>query len=158
MVPLAYVGHVTGQIAAQGYAVLRQPAVAPQLPSFYTVGRTANALPELLAYGFTRPAADRVFAAVAQHEQAGHSFAHGDVVEGLLGAVPLAFMAIPLGYPTRVASSLYDPFDVRYTQIVSPDAQGRFPWEPGSQLAHHPRPYLDAPAPQSYRLDENPQR
>ena len=75
----------------------------------------------------------------------GRALVHGEVISLGEGAMPLYIMDANRDSRTRTlftiqAGQYLDTEDYHVLQVVLPDPQGRWPWEPGCA-----RPYVDMP-------------
>ena len=113
------------------------------VPFAYTLGLTARILPEFVmtgldpgvAYPLLNDMAKRVF------DGAG-PIAHGSRISDLIVAYDAIIVdgtATPQVQP-NAAFARYGADQVRLQQIVWPDSQGTFPWEPGYAFAPHSQP------------------
>jgi len=112
----------------------------PGTPFAYTVGLTGHDLPELIIAGLPPRVAHTLLNDLAGLVlDQGLRFGHGQRISFLLAgydAVIIDGPATDVLYP-GAAYDRYGTDRVRLQQVVWPDPQGRFPWEPG--YAHDPR-------------------
>ena len=110
----------------------------PDEPPFtYTVGLREHGHPDLLVSGMAgRDAYDTLWVVVHLVLRRGARFADGDVSDEVLDGSTVRFAAIPEDAKRdhlTLTSGFYadEPFDA--LQVVFPDREGRWPWEPGSE-------------------------
>lgn len=122
----------------------------PGVTFAYTVGLTAHAFPELviaglppaIAHALLNDLAGRVYDTAVRF---GHGQRIGDLVVGY-DAVIVDGPATEMLYP-GAAYARYGADRVRLQQVVWPDPQGRFPWQPGYDHDGHPQPLIGQPNP-----------
>jgi hypothetical protein len=73
---------------------------------------------------------------------------HGDVFTGVIPPYDLTVIgpaddASSEAYPLNVVNGIY-PHASPAKQVVWPDAEGRYPWQPGYTMEHH-QPLLASP-------------
>lgn len=117
-------------------------------PFAYTVGLAAVQRPEFLIFGLPPEIAHTLLNDLAKVALAGQEFAHGDIVHNLISGYPVTMVEIAdPGEHLTMANRLYQPAEdvqVSALQVVFPDKESRFPWEPDSNVATVP---LLGPAP-----------
>jgi hypothetical protein len=143
----AYLDHLEGVIAEHGWAIhtVLSPADDPNPPPpfAYTVGlsRPRFGHPELLVVGLGRDTAQLVLTDLCERVRDGQRLRAGQRISDLLENVDGAALQVELlrvddaaadRAPLYVAKQLYGqsgPIDA--LQVVWPDHNRRFPWEPG---------------------------
>jgi hypothetical protein len=125
------------------------------VPFGYTVGLTEIGLPEVAIAGVpldvTGPLLNEMAARITQD---GERLRHGRRVSGLVAGHDLLVVA---GEPTDEvfpgsAMYRYGEGRVRLCQLVWPDPDGRFPWQPGYPVDEWPQPAIGvAPLRASHR-------
>jgi hypothetical protein len=137
-------------IARYGWAVtmVEPTPTDPGIPFAYTVGLTARTQPELVIAGLDPLIAqallnDLAARVVEQHMQ----LAHGQHLHDLIAGYDAVLVDGPLTddlYP-GTAIGRYGADRVRLRQIVWPDRDGRFPWDPGYAYPRRAQPLLGRP-------------
>ena len=90
--------------------------------------------PEVVVFGLPPEVAIELINGVADDVDDGKRFAHGQQAEGLLQHYPVRFLAVPRERYAEflgTASWAYEGDDFPAVQLVWPDKQGRWPWDPG---------------------------
>lgn len=133
---------VTATIDANGVYVVH---VHDEIPFTYTVNNGAG-LPELLLIGFNlRSAAAAVGGVAAKMRERGSPFPDGSLVD-FGDAHPACLVDVTDVEEARahmIGAVDYwrgSPFGI--VQIILPDAEGRFPWDPGCSAPHDSMPVL----------------
>ena len=110
-------------------------------PAFtYTVGLHRAGLPELIVFGPPDDVAAPMLDSVAWQLRQGRAYVDGDVVDGRKGDQPVRVMEV-LDSRTHLlhANALSpSPLPVPALQLIYPDRDGRWPWQPGSRIASVP--------------------
>lgn len=127
---------IDGLIRSDGFAFIciGQDTDAP--PFAYTVGLTETyGSPELLIFGVGQQIANVVFHGVVDKIKAGARFSDGDVLVEVLN-LPCSIRAVrsEAAFPFAMNVAARYEFTDRapsFQQIVYPDRDGKFPWEPG---------------------------
>jgi hypothetical protein len=158
----AYLAHLEGVIAEHGWAihVVLPPAddPIPDPPFAYTVGLSGSRFghPELLVSGLGRDTAQIVLNDLGERVRAGQRLHAGqrlgDLLEGVDGgAVQVELLRVDDAAdpraPLTAANRLYGhggPIDA--LQVVWPDRNHRFPWEPGYDAMQAKQLLLGRPA------------
>ncbi len=123
-------------------------------PGFcFSIGLYLNCLhPEIIVTGLRDHQAAAIINDIASRARKDHLFRDGDTSLELAVDLPVTFREVDLdfypdylGYAMWFYSSLPRPFPC--LQLVWPDPQGRFPWEPGFEERFRAlQPLLFAPA------------
>jgi len=96
-----------------------------------------HAHPELLLVGLPAQVTAEFLVHAAQLVTAGRRFEHGQTVDGLFPGAPAALRRVGeqhyAGYLDDALARYGSP-EFAALQIVFPDRQGRFPWDPGADL------------------------
>lgn len=107
--------------------------------------------PEVIVYGLPPEVARALIDAVADEAAEGAEFAAGARHAGLLQAYSVRFLAVPkakLRECLPVACWAHENDDFPALQIVWPDKQGRWPWDPDTRDGfREAQPVLGAPEP-----------
>ncbi|WIM97239.1 DUF4262 domain-containing protein [Actinoplanes oblitus] len=118
------------------------------VPFAYTVGLTAGGHPELIIAGLPPDLGHQLLNEVAGrvHEE-GARFRHGRRVADLIVDQEVVVLA---GSPTAelwpgAALARYGSGRVRLQQLVWPDPEDRFPWQPAYPAEEYRQPLIDAP-------------
>lgn len=116
-----HVVHVEGEDGKPGFS--------------YTVGLWYSfEQPEVIVFGLPEQVAAELFDAIADEASEDKKFRDGERHEGLLVSYPVRFVAVPKVDHTLFlgqAQWAYEGDDFPCVQLVWPDKQGRWPWEPG---------------------------
>lgn len=130
--PGGHLRHLCEIITEHGWAVMSFEGNGSRPPWAYTVGLTARGRPELVVTAMEpRPARDLL------NEVAAHLLHTGEPDlepgERLPGPGNLLLEAVGVEVPSVHLSTAVDLFgpEIRATQLVHADAQGRWPWGPG---------------------------
>lgn len=126
---------VLADVAEQGVHVVHVPRDGGQGPSYsYTVGLWESfQQPEVVVFGMPEDVAQDLLDAVADDASEGRALQAGDRRDDLLVGYPVRFFPVPADV---VASHLglavwaYEGASFAVVQLVWPDKQGRWPWEP----------------------------
>jgi hypothetical protein len=97
----------------------------------------AFAHPELLLVGLPAELVHEFLTHAAARVAAGHRFEHGQVAEGLFPGAPAALRRVGeqhLEAYLPEALAHYGTPEFAALQIVFPDRDGRYPWDPGADL------------------------
>ncbi|MBL8729510.1 MAG: DUF4262 domain-containing protein [Planctomycetes bacterium] len=89
--------------------------------------------PEVLVLGLPHEVAGELIEVVADEADAGQRFLDGTRHEGLLEDYPVRFVEVPKSRYAEflaAASWAYEGADFPAVQLVWPDKQGRWPWDP----------------------------
>jgi hypothetical protein len=92
--------------------------------------------PEVIVFGLPEEVAVELINLVADEADAGHRFLDGTRHEGLLQDYPVRFVEVPksrYGEYLAAATWAYDGSDFPVVQLVWPDKQGRWPWDPSAR-------------------------
>jgi len=135
-------------VARYGWAVQHVlPGSADEEPAFsYTVGLSRVGLPELVVFGHGQDCAHDLLNAVAGRLWDGAPYRDDELVDDVLvrGALMLVRAVDTTRHLVWAHALAAGRWPVEAWQLVLPDAEGRWPWEPGSELAH--LPLLGVPA------------
>jgi len=128
---------IDSAIEEQGWAYVMTSQSPGSVPFLYTIGLTEMDLPELVIFGLDQPTAraiaERAMEKLKQLKRSGHPIQDGLIGDQVIAGSPVVFREIPWGKAAsyvRVAKARYQR-KLEVMQIVLPDANGRFPWEPG---------------------------
>lgn len=116
-------------------------------PGFsYTVGLARVGLPELVVFGHGQDCAHDLLNAVAGRLWDGAPYRDDALVDDVLvrGSLMLVRAVDTTRHLVWAHELAAGRWPVDAWQLVLPDAEGRWPWEPGSQVAH--LPLLGVPA------------
>jgi Domain of unknown function (DUF4262) len=101
----------------------------------YTVGLWASfEQPEVIVFGMPEDVARDLLDTVADEAAEDRKFRAGEKHDGLLIGYPARFFDVPAEPRTRLlphAAWAYEDAEFPCVQLVWPDKQGRWPWEPG---------------------------
>lgn len=104
-------------------------------PEFaYTIGLHHTFVhPEIIVFGLRREVAHGVLNAVGKDVRAGRRFASGIVSDEIIAGYEVDFRPVPkTAYEAHLGWAIwyYDGADFPALQLVYPDRDGHFPWEP----------------------------
>jgi hypothetical protein len=145
-----YVRRQTELIRTRGWAVtIVLPTEDPQgTPFAYTVGLTALGRPELIIAGIDPEISAELLDDLAQrvYDQAPR-FTHGQRISDLLAGYDAVIVEGPATEALHpgAAFARYGRDHVTLQQVVWPDPDGRFPWEPGYTIRPQAQPTLGQP-------------
>ncbi|MFO1076909.1 MAG: DUF4262 domain-containing protein [Planctomycetota bacterium] len=117
--------HIAHVLASEDGAV---PAYAFTVGLWHTFER-----PEVIVFGLDEEVAEQLLEALADEASDGASFAPGSRSEGLLHGYPVRFLDVPKerrGEHVALADWAHEGADFPLVQVVYPDKQGRWPWDP----------------------------
>jgi hypothetical protein len=101
----------------------------------FTIGLWHNfEQPEVVVFGLPMEVAEELLNALADDADGGKRFLADERHEGLLVGYPVRFVAVPVelhGEFLGTAVWAYAASEFPCVQMVWPDKQGRWPWEPG---------------------------
>lgn len=164
---IAYSAEIADRVAEYGFAVQGTRDRWTNYPLTYTVGLAEAGFPELVITGLPSPSAAQILAAAALDTlDAGQPYEPGPVEFPEL-TPGLTFMVIEVDDPSAVPLVAAEararnaqavraeagddtPVELGALQLVSPDAAGRYPWEPGCLFnveGRDPLQALHGPAP-----------
>ncbi len=89
--------------------------------------------PEVVVFGLPAEVAGELIELIADEADEGHRFLDGSRHEGLLQEYPVRFVEVPKSrYAETLAAACwaYQGDDFPAVQLVWPDKQGRWPWDP----------------------------
>lgn len=135
------VEQVRRRVRARGWDVVSVPAAADVPQHSYTAGLTRRGLCDFILFGFSPDVARPVLADLAQRSLGGERFPANTGLADLLPGMPAVLLDVPpaeADHYLRAARALATG-GVRAFQIVWPDGQDLFPWQPGYDEAFRPR-------------------
>jgi hypothetical protein len=128
---------VLASVEADGLHVVEVPETADAPGCSYSVGLWHSfEQPEVIVFGLPGEIARDLLDAIADEAAEGVTFAAGGKHEGLLHGFPVRFVAVPR---ERIAANLplacwaHEGDDFPVLQLVWPDKQGRWPWDPSTR-------------------------
>ncbi|MBX3463172.1 MAG: DUF4262 domain-containing protein [Planctomycetes bacterium] len=128
---------VLDDVEQSGLHVAHQPARGDLPAGSHSVGLWEHfEQPEVLVFGLPDEVAAALLEALADEVDAGRRFHDGERHEGLLQDYPVRFVAVPrerLADVLPTACWAYDGDDFPAVQLVWPDKQGRWPWDPAAR-------------------------
>lgn len=124
---------VADDIKKFGLAVITVPSDGEVPTLAYSIGLWgARHHPEIVVFGLPPEVAHTIINDVGRRVKNGKRFKDGDVVEKLAN-FPMAFVEVPRdrfeGH-LNVALAYYGHGEFTALQLVWPDTQGKFPWQP----------------------------
>lgn len=135
---VGWLSHLQGLAARRGWALQWVGPGDGQLQFCYTVGLAAFDLPELVVFGPDQQDAARLLNTLGERMRAGRRYADGDPIDDVwpharlmevLDSREHLIMAHPVARSRRPLPAL---------QVIYPDRDGRWPWQPGSRIADVP--------------------
>jgi hypothetical protein len=126
-----------------GWAIEYVEESPPQQPAFgYTVGLMGFGHPELLVFGTCPRTTSGVLNSLGKRVRDGGRLVAGDVVDVL--GTPVQFFDVPNPHEILFAADMLYRYSaecgVSALQVVYPDADGTWPWEPGCRLPRDQQP------------------
>lgn len=126
---------ILAEIADAGVHVVHE-AGDDEAPGYsYTVGLwEAFGQPEVLVYGLPAEVAEDLLQTVADQNDEGVTYLPDSRHDGLIDGYPVRFFAVPgrlVAELCKVAIWAYEGAELPVVQLVWPDKQGRWPFEPG---------------------------
>lgn len=142
---VSYDARVRGLIAEHGWAVqgVFPTTDAPGVPFAYTVGLTAQRLPELVIYGLAPAAAHPILNIAATRMRDEGPLTPGEPVSRVIDGFDVAVREV--SDPTDLAMARRFYGAVQALQLVWPDAHGRFPWHTGYEGPRDAQPLTGRP-------------
>lgn len=106
-----------------------------ELPEYsYTVGMWHSfEQPEVVVFGLPKDVADELLNALADDAAEGKTFLAGSKHDGVLVGYPARFLGVPAEQATThlpLVAWAYEDAATPAVQLVWPDKQGRWPWDP----------------------------
>jgi hypothetical protein len=147
--PLKYLAVLARQdlaIAVVGWAVTAVLPDSGEAPYAYTVGLTETGAPELVITGLPHPIAYALLDDAAQRvRHHGTRWHHRDLVDDLIADHDAAIIDGTANdlILAGTANARYGADHVRLQQIVWPDPDGHFPWDPGYRYPATVQPLLN---------------
>lgn len=141
-----YLSHLRGLIENGEHAVQGVMGDASGPGWAYTIGLHAAGLPELIVIGaLTFPDQHGVLNQLADEMRRHGPPQPGERRSGILVGFEISFMEVedPSTHRFAVANRLQSDF--RALQVVWPDHDNRFPWEPGCAITASDQPLLGSP-------------
>src|SRR5262245_59381089 len=121
-------------IASNGVHIAHEAERGERPPYAYTVGmRHSFGEPEVLVIGLPRGVAQDLLDNVADEANGGRMFAAGEQLDGLVQGYPVRLLAVSDAQQVQwlpLVGWAYERGDVPCLQLVYPDKQGRWPWQP----------------------------
>src|SRR5262245_45695021 len=122
-----------------------QPAFAYTVGMWQTFGQ-----PEVIVIGLDDEVAHDLLDNVAEQADAGRAFAAGQQHDGLVHGYPVRFLSVAAEQAAQwlpLVGWAYERSDVPCVQLVYPDKQGRWPWQPDVREGFRRiQPVLERPA------------
>jgi hypothetical protein len=129
----AYLDEMRALVDEHGWAVQYVPATHETPPYAYTVGLAAAGERELLVYGLPRDVSHRLCTEAVARQRAEEGLEPHRPYDGLLSGFAAVFLPVPDARNVdefAMVRRLWRGRDFRALQLVWPDSQGRFPWDP----------------------------
>lgn len=128
---------ILADIAEYGLHVVTVPEDAEGPGFSFSVGLWESfQQPEVILFGLPGEVATELINLVADEADEGQRFLDGTRHEGLLQDYPVRFLEVPksrYGEFLGIASWAYEGEDFAAVQLVWPDKQGRWPWDPSAR-------------------------
>ena len=140
----AYLDRLVAVMRRHGWATRYVPGVPGSPSHAYTVGLFEYDAPEAIVFGLPLRSADGLLARIGGRTRDGARFRHGQVLDDLVP--PLRVMLLDVADTSEHlpdACGFVEPAppgkrSLRAWQIVYPDDDGLWPWQPGSRVADLP--------------------
>lgn len=146
------VGDAIAQIAEGRWAVTGVLGDAAHPPLAYTTGLTEHGRPELVMTGLTPRLAGLLLDHAAQTVALDPTFGPGSRVPARLRrAVALRAIDVIDAAPMRLTRVVYG-LQFEAVQLVWPDDEGHYPWQPGYAIPRQVQPLLGLPAAEAARV------
>ncbi|TKR22511.1 DUF4262 domain-containing protein [Cellulomonas hominis] len=135
---VGWLSHLLGMADEHGWALQWVGPGDGELQFCYTAGLYRYDLPELIVFGPCQADAARLLNTLGARMRAGNRYVDGDSIDDVwrharvmevLDSREHLVMAHPLARATRPLPAL---------QVIYPDRDGRWPWQPGSRIANVP--------------------
>lgn len=143
MDPDAYLQHCRELIDKVGlmiqgvYPVARAGVPEHGAVWYYTVGLTPLGHPEFTLSGVTPDVAQALLNDLGARVREGQEFKEGDELDDVVGGgykVHLIDVTAFKRFPLAVVKTMYPEREQRALQVILPDAQHRWPWQPGYSM------------------------
>ena len=125
---------VLDEIASNGVHIAHEDRSGEQPEYSYTVGMWHSfEQPEVIVIGLPRDVAQDLLDNVADEADGGRRFAAGEQHDGLVHGYPVRLLRVSEAQAAQWLSLVgwvYERADVPCVQLVYPDKQGRWPWQP----------------------------
>lgn len=143
-----YLDDIRDKIARYGHAV-QQVGGAPGSPVWsYTIGLRAVLLPELIIVGgVAGQAQQQILNTLAARMRTGDELAVGKRDPAVLEGVEVTYLEVADTTTELFTIANHVQSAFRALQVVWPDTENRFPWEPGYGFAPGAQPLLGEPPP-----------
>jgi hypothetical protein len=136
----AYMSWVASTVGEHGWAISGRHGDKVAPPWAYSVGMWLSCqAPELVLCGLPVENGAAIINAIGARIADGADYAAGDVLDDVCPA-PLALRQVDVSWRTTngllaISNAFYGMVRPPYLQVVWSDKNGRFPWEPGFQVA-----------------------
>lgn len=130
------------KIARHGWAVTAVAGSGHEHPDFaYTTGLTERSLPELIVYGLPLHLSGSLLNDMASQMVAGFGLTSGIMIHSASGEEPdIVVIQVVTTSDMVVTDALYTNFTA--LQLVWPDLDGHFPWDPQYSICEHQQPLM----------------
>ncbi|KQU32056.1 DUF4262 domain-containing protein [Rhodococcus sp. BP-349] len=130
------------KIARHGWAVTAVAGSDHEVPDVaYTTGLTSRSLPELIVYGLPFHLSGSLLHDMASQMVAGLALSSGITIRSATGDEPDIVVIQAVNTADMVVTgALYSDFTA--LQLVWPDVDGHFPWEPEYSICAHHQPLM----------------
>jgi Domain of unknown function (DUF4262) len=127
-----YLEEIRAKVAEHGHAVQQVAAAEGEASWSYTIGLHAAGLPELIIVGGLGLAGQgSVLNRLAERLREGETLPVGERDPSVLEGVDVTYLEVADTTTEDFAVALRLQSDFRALQVVWPDLENRFPWEPG---------------------------
>ena len=145
-----FIRRMEQRIDRQGWAVLTVLPTddSPHVPFAYTIGLTAHSCAELIITGLHPDVSQHLLNDLAKRGvERAQRFTAGQRLSDLLAGYDAVLVDGPATGALRPAAAYvrYGKDCVSLQQVVWPDVQGRFPWEPGCTISAQAQPLIGQP-------------
>jgi hypothetical protein len=125
---------ILADITDFGLHIVHRPG-SPAAPAYSCTAGLYDSFgqPEVIVFGLPQDVAEELLQAIADGCEGGATYVAGTKHEGLLQGYPVRFLEVPAaarGDWFAAAQWAYEGAEFPAVQLVWPDPQGRWPWDP----------------------------
>jgi len=138
----AYMERVQTIVAEHGWMIQAVGGSETEPGFCYTVGLSDYDHPEFIMFGLPFETAAHLLNDLGERVRGAVKFSDGVIVDDLLQNYPVYLMAVIDPTEHLSVARKYAGGTVPALQVVWPDAEGRFPWDPGYPTEYKVMPVL----------------